>query len=55
MLEGSKSVVFTEAVYHSHKGYSSPASMEMDLLDSLTTDKGEAKIAGKSHVLVFNV
>lgn len=40
VLEGSKSAVLSEAVYQSHKGYSSPASMERVLLDidSLATD-----------------
>lgn len=57
MLKGSKSVVLSEAVYQSCKGYSSPASMEMDLLDidTLTTDKGGVEITGKSHVLDFHV
>lgn len=57
VLEGSKSAVLSETVYQSHKGYSSPASMEMDLLDidSLATDECGVEITGKTHVLVFHV
>lgn len=55
VLEGSKSAALSEAVYQSHKGYSSPASIKTDLLDidSLTTDEDGVEITGKSHVLVF--